>query len=76
MGGVTEDAFPKTGQILRFIRTCLAANLPFKATAGLHHPVRCFKPLTYEKNAPEGMMNGFLNVFLAVEFLKMGFKRI
>ena len=72
MGGITEDAFPKTGQILRFIRTCLAANLPFKATAGLHHPVRCFKPLTYEKDAPEGMMNGFLNVFLAVAFMKMG----
>lgn len=75
MGGVTEDAFPKTGHIIRFIRTCLAANLPFKATAGLHHPVRCFKPLTYEKDAPEGMMNGFLNVFLAVAFMKMAYKR-
>ena len=75
MGGVTEDAFPKIGQIIRFIRTCLAANLPFKATAGLHHPVRCFKPLTYEKDAPEGMMNGFLNVFLAVAFMKMAYKR-
>lgn len=75
MGGVTEDAFPKTGQIIRFIRTCLAANLPFKATAGLHHPVRCFKPLTYEKDAPEAMMNGFLNVFLAVAFMKMAYKR-
>ncbi len=75
MGGITEDAFPKTGQIMRFMRTCLAANLPFKATAGLHHPVRCFKPLTYEKNAPEGMMNGFLNVFLAVAFMKMAYKR-
>jgi hypothetical protein len=75
MGGVTEDVFPKIGQIMRFIRTCLAANLPFKATAGLHHPVRCFKPLTYEKDAPEGMMNGFLNVFLAVAFMKMAYKR-
>jgi hypothetical protein len=75
MGGITEDSFPKTGQILRFIRTCLAANVPFKATAGLHHPVRCFKPLTYEKDAPEGMMNGFLNVFLAVAFMKMAYKR-
>lgn len=75
MGGITEDAFPKTGQVLRFMRTCLAANLPFKATAGLHHPVRCFKPLTYEQDAPEGMMNGFLNVFLAVAFMKMTYKR-
>ncbi len=75
MGGVTPDAFPKTWQIIRFIRTCIAANLPFKATAGLHHPVRCFKALSYEKDAPEGMMNGFLNVFLAVAFMKLAYKR-
>lgn len=71
-GGVTPDAFPKAAQIVRFVRTCLAANVPFKATAGLHHPVRCLKPLTYEKNAPEGMMFGFLNVFLASAFAAQG----
>lgn len=75
MGGVTENAFPKITQVMRFIRTCIAANLPFKATAGLHHPIRSFKPLTYEKNAPEGMMNGFLNVFLAIAFMKIAYKR-
>ncbi|MDQ3180508.1 MAG: hypothetical protein M3Q33_08310 [Acidobacteriota bacterium] len=73
-GGVTTDAFPKAEQIIRFMRTCLAANVPFKATAGLHHPLRCFKPLTYELNAPEGVMNGFLNVFLAAGFLRQGYK--
>lgn len=75
MGGVTEDAFPNVGQVIRFIRTCMAANLPIKATAGLHHPLRCVKPLSYEEGAPEGMMNGFLNVFLAVAFMKLAFKR-
>ncbi len=75
MGGVTEDAFPKIAQLMRFIRTCIAANLPFKATAGLHHPVRCFNALTYEKDAPEGMMNGFVNVFLAIAFMKLAFRR-
>ena len=50
----------------------MAANVPFKATAGLHHPLRCVKPLTYEANAPEGTMNGFLNVFLAAAFLQQG----
>lgn len=75
MGGVTKQAFPKLSQIMRFIYVCLAANVPFKATAGLHHPVRCIKPLTYEQNAPEGLMNGFLNVFLAVAFLRMGYKK-
>lgn len=73
-GGVTADAFPQTEQIIRFMRTCLAANVPFKATAGLHHPLRCFKPLTYESDAPEGTMNGFLNVFLAAGFLRQGYK--
>ncbi len=72
-GGVTTDAFPQTREIIRFIRTCLAANVPFKATAGLHHPLRCFKPLTYEANAPTGTMHGFLNVFLATGFARLGF---
>jgi hypothetical protein len=73
-GGTTPEAFPPAKMIVRFIRTCIAANVPFKATAGLHHPVRCFKPLTYEANAPEGMMNGFLNLFLAAGFARAGFK--
>lgn len=73
-GGTTPEAFPPTRAIVRFIRACLAANVPFKATAGLHHPVRCYKPLTYESNAPEGLMNGFLNLFLAVGFARAGFK--
>lgn len=74
-GGITEDAFPKAEQIIRFMRTCLAANVPFKATAGLHHPLRCYKPLTYELNAPETVMNGFLNLFLAAGFLRQGYKQ-
>lgn len=69
-GGVTESAFPKNEQIIRFIKTCLAAKVPFKATAGLHHPLRSIKPLTYEIDAPTGVMNGFLNVFLAAGFLR------
>lgn len=73
-GGVTAQAFPPIRSIIRFIRVCLAANVPFKATAGLHHPVRCLKPLTYESDAPQGMMNGFLNLFLATAFARAGFK--
>lgn len=71
-GGVTADSFPKNEQIIRFMQTCLAANVPFKATAGLHHPLRCVKPLTYEKDALIGTMNGFLNFFLAAGFLQQG----
>jgi hypothetical protein len=73
-GGTTPEAFPRPDEITRFIRTCSAANVAFKATAGLHHPVRCQKSLTYEKDAPIGMMYGFLNVFLAAAFARQGFK--
>lgn len=73
-GGITADAFPTSGAIIRFVRTCLAANVPFKATAGLHHPIRCFKPLSYEASAPFGTMHGFLNLFIMTVFAREGFK--
>ena len=69
-GGITQDAFPPIDEVVKFLRVCSAANVPFKATAGLHHPLRCQKPLTYEKNAPSGLMHGFLNLFLAAGFLR------
>jgi hypothetical protein len=71
-GGVTPEAIPATADVGRFIRTCLAANVPFKATAGLHHPLRCVRPLTYEAGSVEGKMHGFLNVFLAAGFIREG----
>lgn len=71
-GGLTQEMFPPAEQILRFLQACIDANVAFKATAGLHHPVRCVKPLTYEKDSPTGTMHGFLNVFLAAAFLLDG----
>ena len=73
-GGVTPEVFPTTQEILRFVRACLAANVPFKATAGLHHPIRCFRPLTYENNSPKGTMHGFLNLFLMTGFAREGYR--
>jgi hypothetical protein len=64
-GGITEDAFPTPESVAAFIRACRSNGVAFKATAGLHHPLRCVKPLTYEPNAAVGTMHGFLNVFLA-----------
>jgi len=64
-GGVTPDAFPSAETIAKFIRECRAHHVAFKATAGLHHPLRCVKPLTYEPDAPTGPMHGFINVFVA-----------
>ncbi len=73
-GGVTPGAFPRSDEVIRFVRSCLAANVPFKATAGLHHPIRCFRPLTYEANSPKGTMHGFLNLFLMTGFAREGFR--
>lgn len=64
-GGVEEEAFPALEHIADFISTCAELDVAFKATAGLHHPLRCVRPLTYEANAREGIMHGFLNVFTA-----------
>ena len=64
-GGVTPDAFPSSDSVANFLTACADRELPFKATAGLHHPVRCAKPLTYDTNAPTSTMYGFLNLFLA-----------
>lgn len=69
-GGVKQDMFPSAEEIARFIFICHKANASFKATAGLHHPIRCVKPLTYEANAECGKMHGFLNVFLAAAFIR------
>lgn len=70
-GGVTAEAFPPAEGIVGFMRACMEAGAPFKATAGLHHPVRAEYSLTYEANAPRGRMFGFLNVFLAAALLSM-----
>lgn len=71
-GGVTPDAFPPAEAIVRFMRACVGARIAFKATAGLHHPIRASYRLTYAPDAPVGMMFGFLNVFLAAAAIARG----
>jgi hypothetical protein len=71
-GGVTPDAFPTSAQVVRFIKRCLAHEVAFKATAGLHHPWRAEYRLTYASDAPQGTMFGFLNVLLCVAVLQAG----
>jgi hypothetical protein len=67
-GGVKPEAIPPVADVAAFIRTCAERRLPFKATAGLHHPVRAEQALTYEPDAPRAVMHGFLNFFLAAAF--------
>jgi hypothetical protein len=67
-GGVTAAAFPTAAQVARFIVRCAERDVPFKATAGLHHPLRGEFRLTYAPDAERGTMFGFLNAFLAAAF--------
>lgn len=71
-GGVTAEAFPAPRDVARFLRACADAEVPFKATAGLHHPLRGRYRLTYAPNAPTGMMYGYLNVLLAAAQARAG----
>ncbi|HEX5819055.1 MAG TPA: hypothetical protein VFY20_09260 [Gemmatimonadales bacterium] len=71
-GGIAASAFPTAAEVARFIVACTKASVPFKATAGLHHPLRGEFRLTYEPGSPSGMMFGFLNVFLAAALARTG----
>ncbi|HKR09764.1 MAG TPA: hypothetical protein VJS39_11280 [Gemmatimonadaceae bacterium] len=71
-GGVTPDAFPSAQSIIDFMMECHAARVPFKATAGLHHPIRAEYKLTYDDDSPRATMYGFLNVFLAAALIDAG----
>jgi hypothetical protein len=71
-GGVTPDVFPSSHDLARFIATCAQADVPFKATAGLHHPLRSINRLTYEPDSASALMHGFLNVFIAAGFAQFG----
>lgn len=74
-GGLLPEMIPSSGDLARFIGQCAAANVQFKATAGLHHPIRSVHRMTYEPNSPSGLMHGFLNVFLASAFVRYGMSR-
>ncbi|MBK7403964.1 MAG: hypothetical protein IPJ41_04875 [Phycisphaerales bacterium] len=69
-GGVTPDAIPPSAEIAEFLLACRGAGVPFKATAGLHHPIRAEQRLTYEESSPRGTMHGFVNLFMACAFVR------
>jgi hypothetical protein len=71
-GGVVPEAIPVPGDVARFIAACAKAGVPWKATAGLHHPVRAEHNLTYAGDSPRAVMHGFLNVFAAGALARAG----
>lgn len=75
-GGLKPEAIPSTVSVAQFITDCADRKLAFKATAGLHHPIRAIHPLTYESDAPHAVMHGFINVLLASSFAWHGEREI
>jgi hypothetical protein len=71
-GGVTRETFPTVGDLTRFLAASLRAGVMFKATAGLHHPIRGMYPLTYEPDTSNTLMHGFLNLLLCAAFMYDG----
>jgi hypothetical protein len=69
-GGITSDLFPSIEQVCDFLFSMNASDVQFKATAGLHHPIRDNYPLTYEPEAPTCVMHGFINLFLAAAMIR------
>ncbi len=71
-GGIQASDFPSPELVLGFLRATAAARVPFKATAGLHHPVRGPAPLTYVAGSASATMFGYLNLVLAATVLWHG----
>ena len=58
-GGTVASAFPSDDDVLDFLRSCVAAGVPFKCTAGLHEALRHRDPITGFQH------HGFLNILAA-----------
>ena len=72
LGGVTAEAFPPPPTVVQMLSALAKLRLPFKATAGLHHPIRSTQPLTYNPNSATSTMHGFVNLCCAAAFLYFG----
>lgn len=71
-GGLVAEAFPSSEAIANMLEALAHHRIPFKATAGLHHPIRSRHPFTYAPDSPVGTMHGFVNLFLAANLLYLG----
>ncbi|PSB02455.1 hypothetical protein [Merismopedia glauca] len=61
-GGMNEAAFPNPLHLSECLLALGKAQLAFKATAGLHHPLPGWHQISHEVNSPITQMHGFLNL--------------
>jgi hypothetical protein len=61
-GGVVPEAFPAVDELAWVLSETASAGVALKCTAGLHHPIRQYRPEVGTK------MHGFVNVFTAAVF--------
>jgi hypothetical protein len=59
-GGLRAELFPSARTLAGWLLSCVDGEVPVKATAGLHRPVR------YRDDATGFVHHGFLNILLAV----------
>ncbi len=71
-GGESPEMFPTGADLARFFSLCARTGVAFKASAGLHRPVRGQQRYTYKPDSASGTMHGFLNVFLTAAFIRDG----
>jgi hypothetical protein len=72
MGGVVAEAFPSSSAVAEMLAALHRHGLAFKATAGLHHPLRSRHPFTYAPDSATGVMHGFMNLFCAAALIHFG----
>jgi hypothetical protein len=72
MGGVVAEAFPPAAAVAEMLGALHRHGLAFKATAGLHHPLRARHPVTYAPDSPTGTMHGFINLVCAAALVHFG----
>ena len=72
MGGVVAEAFPTAASVAAMLKVLAKRRIAFKATAGLHHPLRARHPFTYQQDSPAGLMHGFMNLLCASALVWFG----
>ncbi len=64
-GGMSPELFPSAESVTQFLLAAVRFGVPFKATAGLHHPLRGNYPISYAHDAAPQLMYGFVNLLVA-----------